>query len=54
VTSALTTLQDVCFDLGGVITCGDVSLFSSVLQDYVWQYDNNGLRLAQIRFYLNQ
>ena len=54
VTSALTTLQNVCFDLGGVVTCGDVSLFSSVLQDYVWQYDNNGLRLAQIRFYLNQ
>jgi len=54
VTRALTTLQDVCFDLGGIVTCGDVSLFSSVLQDYVWQYDNKGLRLAQIRLYLNQ
>jgi hypothetical protein len=54
VTRALTTLQDVCFDLGGVVTCGDVSLFSTALQDYLWQYDNNGLRLAQIRFYLNQ
>jgi len=29
-------------------------LFNSVLQDYFWQYDNNGLRLAQIRLYLNQ
>ena len=53
VTSALTTLQNVCFDLGGIVTCGDVSLFSSVLQDFFWQFDNNGLRLAQIRFYLN-
>jgi hypothetical protein len=57
VTSALTTLQDVCFDpvdnIVGNTICGDVSLFNSVLEDYVWQYDNNGLRLAQIRFYLN-
>jgi hypothetical protein len=51
VTSQLTTLQDVCFDLGGVVTCGDVSLFNDVLQDYFWQYQNTGLRLAQIRFY---
>ena len=54
VTSQLTTLQGVCFDLGGIMTCGSVSLFNGVLQDYVWQYDNNGLRLAQIRLYLNQ
>jgi hypothetical protein len=54
VTSQLTTLQDVCFDLGGIVTCGSVSLFNGVLQDYFWQYDNNGLRLAQIRLYLNQ
>jgi len=26
-------------------------LFDSRLQDYFWQYDNNGLRLAQLRFY---
>lgn len=54
VTSQLTTLQNVCFDLGGVVTCGDVSLFNNALQDYFWQYQNTGLRLAQIRFYLNQ
>jgi hypothetical protein len=57
VTSALTTLQDVCFDAIGdgvtTLVCGDVSLFNSVMEDYVWQYDNKGLRLAQIRFYLN-
>jgi hypothetical protein len=26
-------------------------LFDTALQDYYWQYDNNGLRLAQLRFY---
>jgi hypothetical protein len=28
-----------------------VPLFSDLLQDYLWQYDNNGVRLAQLRFY---
>jgi len=58
VTTELTTLQDVCFDdpntTDGSTLCGDVSLFNDNLTDYFWQYDNNGLRLAQIRFYLNQ
>lgn len=26
-------------------------LFDSRLQDYYWQYDNNGLKLVQLRFY---
>lgn len=26
-------------------------LFDDALEDYLWQYDNNGLRLAQLRFY---
>ncbi len=29
----------------------EVSLFDPALQDYFWNYDNNGLRLAQLRFY---
>ena len=28
-----------------------VPLFSDILQDYLWQYDNNGVRIAQLRFY---
>jgi hypothetical protein len=28
-----------------------VPLFSDLLQDYLWQYDNNGTRIAQLRFY---
>ncbi len=28
-----------------------VSLFSDELQDYFWSYDNNGLKLVQLRFY---
>lgn len=29
-----------------------VALFQGGLEDWFWQYDNRGLRLAQIRFYL--
>jgi len=28
-----------------------VPLFGSALQDFYWQYDNNGLKLTQLRFY---
>lgn len=28
-----------------------VPLFSDVLEDYLWRYDNNGVRIAQLRFY---
>jgi len=28
-----------------------IPLFSDVLQDYFWNYDNNGLKLLQLRFY---
>jgi hypothetical protein len=28
-----------------------VSIFDPSLQDYFWNYQNNGLRLAQLRFY---
>jgi len=28
-----------------------VPLFSDKLQDYYWKYDNNGLKLVQLRFY---
>ena len=55
VTSELTTLQDVCFFISATTEVCDksVSLFSDVLEDYFWKYENKGLRLAQIRFYLN-
>ena len=57
VTSKLTTMN-ACFDpidgIAGNVVCATVSLFNSALEDFLWQYDNNGLRLAQIRFYLNQ
>lgn len=28
-----------------------VPLFSDDLEDYLWRYDNNGVRIAQLRFY---
>ena len=35
------------------LACGTptVSLFATCLQDFLWQYDNNGLKLLQVRFY---
>ncbi|HJZ48616.1 MAG TPA: hypothetical protein VKE41_15675 [Roseiflexaceae bacterium] len=38
-------------DLNGDGTVERYPLFDSALQDYFWQYDNNGLKLAQLRFY---
>jgi hypothetical protein len=38
-------------DINGDGTIDRVPLFSDDLQDYFWQYDNTGLRLAAIRFY---
>jgi len=52
VTSALTTIS---LPLGSPaqLACGTgtVSLFDACLQDFLWQYDNNGLKLLQVRFY---
>jgi hypothetical protein len=54
VTSALTTIT---LPLGSPaeLACGTptVSLFATCLQDFLWQYDNNGLKLLQVRFYPN-
>ena len=38
-------------DLDGDGTPERYPLFSDALQDYFWNYDNNGLKLAQLRFY---
>jgi hypothetical protein len=49
VTKQLTT---VCWDTNGDGVCDvRVPLFDPRLVDYFWNYDNNGLRLAQLRFY---
>lgn len=42
VTTELTTLDT---------TLGPISLFQSGFLNFFWQYDNNGLKLAQVRFY---
>lgn len=53
-TDALTTITLVGGSLAA-IACGttSVSLFAACLQDFLWQYDNNGLKLLQVRFYPN-
>jgi hypothetical protein len=38
-------------DIDGDGDIDRVPLFSDSLADYYWQYDNNGLHLAQLRFY---
>jgi hypothetical protein len=38
-------------DLDGDGTAERYPLFDSALQDYFWEYDNNGLKLLQMRFY---
>ena len=55
VTKELTHLN-ACADLNGDGTvtadeCSDVDVFDPTLYQYFWDYDNFGLRLAQLRFY---
>jgi hypothetical protein len=45
-------LLSVCLDTDGDGACDTrTSLFGDDAYSYLWQYDNNGLRLAQLRFY---
>ncbi len=48
VTSALTTITA---DIDGDGNTETVGIFDTQLYDYFWNYDNHGLRLAQLRFY---
>jgi hypothetical protein len=38
-------------DLDGDGTVERYNLFNSALEDYFWSYDNNGLKVLQLRFY---
>jgi hypothetical protein len=53
VTKELTHLT-ACVDVSGTTTCTDVDVFDPTLYQYFWDYDNFGLRLAQLRFYPKQ
>jgi hypothetical protein len=48
VTTQLTTITFINPATGQPVT---VSIFDPALIDYFWNYQNNGLRLAQLRFY---
>ncbi len=50
-TNVTKDLLYVYADLNGDGTLERYPLFDSALQDYFWSYDNNGLKLAQLRFY---
>jgi hypothetical protein len=45
--------SDYVLEDGNIIPAGDYSLFDPILQNYFWNYDNNGLKLLQLRFYEN-
>jgi hypothetical protein len=45
------SLLYVYADLNGDGTVERYNLFSDALKDYYWQYDNNGLKVVQLRFY---
>ena len=56
VTAALTTIVfqvEILDEFGGVIDTVDVRvpIFDDSLENEYWEYDNNGLRLLQVRFY---
>jgi hypothetical protein len=50
-TNVSRALLYVMADVDGDGTIDKLPLFDERLQDYFWQYDNAGLRLAQLRFY---
>ncbi|NVB79136.1 MAG: hypothetical protein HOV81_12115 [Kofleriaceae bacterium] len=50
-TNVSSALLYVMADIDGDGTVERVPLFDDRLSDYFWQYDNNGLRIAQLRFY---
>jgi len=50
VTSLLTTLTYYYYD-GVAWVEGTVNIFEQPFEQYFWDYDNNGLRLVQLRFY---
>ena len=47
--------DDVLADDGATVllAAGTYNLFDDALQDYFWDYDNDGLKLLQLRFYPN-
>ena len=50
-TNVSKALLFVMADIDGDGDVDRLPLFDDRLQDYFWNYDNNGLRLAQMRFY---
>lgn len=51
-TNVSAALLTVCLDTDGNGTCDTrVPLFNDTTKSYLWDWDNQGLRLAQLRFY---
>ena len=50
-TNVTTQLTTITADFNGDGVAETVNIFDPSLYDYFWNYDNNGLHLAQLRFY---
>lgn len=54
VTTVLTTIDLVAgSDIALACEATTVTLFDPCLEEYLWKYDNTGLKLLQLRFYYN-
>ncbi|MFV8269594.1 hypothetical protein ACNQGP_06595 [Flavobacterium sp. GT2N3] len=53
-TELLTILvtSDIILPDGSTLKAGRYTIFDPALEDYFWKYDNDGLKLLQLRFYL--
>ena len=50
-TNVTTKLTTITADIDGDGDTETVNIFDPDLYDYFWNYENRGLRLAQLRFY---
>jgi hypothetical protein len=48
---ATSELTSLVADIDGDGTAETIALFADGFTDFLWQYDNKGLKLAQVRFY---
>src|SRR5205085_6276790 len=53
-TNVTDQLTSLVADINGDGVLERVALFAGGLEDFFWQYDNNRLKLAQLRFYVLQ
>jgi len=51
VSAELLYIYDIDLDGDGIVDIAKLALFGDDAYQYFWEYDNNGLKVAQLRFY---